>query len=66
MENVEVGLNFSTVFRTTFKCYPLLLIMSENNDDLSKKKNFSEDLKDIMFAFGDEREHITESDELVN
>ena len=40
--------------------------MSENNDDLSKKKNFSEDLKDIMFAFGDEREHITESDELVN
>ena len=39
-----VLLDSTIIFRTIFKCCPLLLIMSENNDENNKKKNFTDDL----------------------
>lgn len=40
--------------------------MSENNDENNKKKNFTDDLKEIMFAFGDEKEVDPECADLVS
>lgn len=39
--------------------------MSENNEDNNKKKNFTEDLKEIMFGFGDDREPDSDCVDLV-